>query len=42
MVLVLPVHMEFARSGEFSVKDRLLAAARYVLRQFRCMWGCQC
>ncbi|EFN53506.1 hypothetical protein CHLNCDRAFT_136844 [Chlorella variabilis] len=30
-VLVLPLHMEFARSGEFSIKDRLLAAARYNL-----------
>jgi hypothetical protein len=27
-VLVLPLHMEFTRSGEFSVKDRLAAAAR--------------
>lgn len=28
-VLVLPLHMEFTRSGEFTVRDRLLAAARW-------------
>lgn len=42
MVLVLPVHMEFARSGEFSVKDRLLAAARCVPCQLRSMLWCRC
>lgn len=35
MVIVLPVHMEFVRSGEFSVKDQLLAAARCV----QCCFG---
>lgn len=29
MVLVLPLHMEFIRSGEFTVRDRLAAAARW-------------
>ncbi|KAI3424225.1 hypothetical protein D9Q98_009581 [Chlorella vulgaris] len=30
-MLVLPLHMEFTRRGEFGLKDRLLAAARYNL-----------
>jgi hypothetical protein len=29
-MLVLPLHMEFTRRGEFSLKDRLAAAARWV------------
>ncbi|PRW61506.1 LMBR1 domain-containing 2-like protein A [Chlorella sorokiniana] len=39
MVIVLPVHMEFARSGEFTVKDRLLAAVRTNLMYYAVLLG---
>ncbi|PSC73983.1 LMBR1 domain-containing 2-like protein A [Micractinium conductrix] len=38
-VAVLPLHMEFARSGEFSVKARLLAAARTNLLYYAILLG---
>ena len=28
-VLILPLHMEYTRSGDFTIKDRLLASLRY-------------
>ncbi|KAL4424193.1 hypothetical protein ABPG75_001494 [Micractinium tetrahymenae] len=38
-VLVLPLHMEFTRSGEFTVRDRLLAAARTNLLYYAVLLG---